>query len=365
MQEISRQWWLGYFASLTAGLALIVLLSWYLFPRPETPTPEPPPKTAADLPALAPEELFTRMRWARENIRAFHLEERWEHLEFDQETPLDVPDPSGTVVSLGTGEWTVKGDYFRVTRHFDIAKTFHPKPIKERELRSGGSVKPDAPVNDKIEAALSNSVMSLEPKKEWVAFDGKQHAWFHGNGNSIYLTPVALMPADPGNDTRGPHPLRWGFAGAETSIPKLFETPGKFDMTVTTIDAESGPRYVLAHSPVPNDHDFRFETEVDPHRDYLIAKRTTWREGRNVETRETSFQQAENGYWYPAKGVERDLEGIRTVEFSNAVFNPILDDRIFYWENMPFDAHTVRLVKRTSDKTFTRMRFRNGRWEAR
>lgn len=173
-----------------------------------------------------------------------------------------------------------------------------------------------------------------------------------------------LIPEGARNSSRGPHPLKWGFAGAESNIPKLFETRGQFELTVTAIDTESGPRYVLARNPVPNDDDYRFEIEVDPHRDYLIAKRTTWHEGRKVKALETTFQQAENGYWYPAKGVERDLEGIRTVEFSNAVFNPILDDQIFYWENMAFDAHTVRLVKRTSDKTFTKMYFRNGRWEA-
>jgi len=373
VSRISGRWWVAYILCFGAILVGILALRWI----PELNEHQeaakalryvPTYEDANALPELSLGELLSRMRSTREMVRSYRMLVSIEYTIFDWETPLNRRNPSGKLISASEGEWIEKGPQYRVVQHRRIAFVSRPPKSPEDRLKSSDPKRESAARAALVEVGNPDLEVTVEPRDEWGVYDGSNRAWYTSTFDCIYLTADKFLSVDEKLNPvdLAPYPLEWGFERSHLKLLQENADNPAYTWSIIREEHAVGPRYRV-RATVTTDGEAgppRWEFEVDPNRDYLVTRWTTWKRGKVVRERTVSLQQAADNRWYAHRGEDRDLEGIRTVVFSEADFNLPLDDRLFNWENMPFNAYTVRLFKKTSAGTRTKMQFRNGRWEA-
>jgi len=347
MEDISREWWIGYICAYVVVFGAIAGAAWYFMPRPEAPPPvaqEAPPPPAAQ---PAPEEpefryperpkepeiwaLFQKAVDSRIYLPSFRIVVNSITWRYPDATPETGYTSAGEIVNRSRTEWLVKGDKFR------------------EELSCSFNATSGDPNSERTRPA---------PFTVWRVQNGRVYARWYDWTNEIRAHRVLRNEIDWAPARRTGYAATWAeqFDSTRARLLWSMETQRPEDGGLIVVRGEASP-----------DEDYqqlRCEFVIDPARDYLIARSRYWLQGKLNRETVIEARQSPDGPWFPSKVVSSYGDRMWTSEYGEVKLDVPLDDSQFEIESLPCDLEAVELTMFQDDGIPLIQHYRNGRWIA-
>ena len=333
MEDISREWWIGYILAYIGGVAAIALAAWLFLIRPAAPTPSPPPPPVAKVEAPPPppppefayparpedpgvRELLRKLERALQAIPPCRIETEWVYRYFEGATPQERRESGGRVLSDTSSLWLIEGNSYRLESHVKVA---------ERHPRFEGQAK-----------------RRTTPYDFWEVRNGQWEAEYYEDDPFIKTRPLhfvlqssGLKFPPPAGGLRNGFRTVWSHSESGKGI--------KLQWSIRTEPSPVGDLALIAGDPIPDspDQHVRCELVLDPARDHLIVRESYWMNGTLIEEETNELQQLPDGRWFPKRNERLHGETVSITEYTKVEMDVDINDDLFEMESIPCDLEKV------------------------